>query len=156
MLESILFKIGVWNGWIFMSVFILQMIVITFADKHIRERSHVPKEARRTPLEKYIGIIANVVWFLALAYSVFLPLHIGTPWFIIGFVVFFLGVIFLSFSTINFMTTPMDQLIQKRCVQIFKASHVFGYFFDLSRNWNCYRLMDIYFVELNSYRVLIL
>jgi protein-S-isoprenylcysteine O-methyltransferase Ste14 len=113
MLTSTAVKIGVWNAWIFMSVFILQMSIISFADKSVRERSHVPNDARRTTLEKYMGIIANFIWLLALGYSVFLPLLFGTVWFYIGFSLFIIGVLLLSFSTSNFMTTPMDQLIQK-------------------------------------------
>ena len=113
MLTSTAVKIGVWNAWIFMSVFILQMIIITFADKHIRERSHIPNDARRTTLEKYIGIIANFIWFIALVYSIFLPLLLGTIWFYIGFFIFSLGLLLLYFSTFDFMTTPADQMIQK-------------------------------------------
>ena len=113
MLTSTAVKIGFWNAWIFMSVFILQMIIIKFADKHIWERSHVPNDARRTTFEKYTGIIANVFWLLALGYSIFLPLLLGTIWFYIGFSVFIFGVLLLSFSTSNFMSTPEDILIQK-------------------------------------------
>ena len=97
MLTSTAVKIGFWNAWIFMSVFILQMIIIKFADKHIWERSHVPNDAR----------------LLALGYSIFLPLLLGTIWFYIGFSVFIFGVLLLSFSTSNFMSTPEDILIQK-------------------------------------------
>jgi protein-S-isoprenylcysteine O-methyltransferase Ste14 len=96
-----------------MSVFIVQMIVISFANKETRKRSHVPNDARQTPIDKYIGIIANTVWLSALGYSVFLPLLLGTIWFTIGLACFILGVLFLSFATANFMTTPADQLIQK-------------------------------------------
>ena|GEM_PF-6546797 len=47
------FKIGLWNAWIFMSVFLLQILVIMLADKRIWERSHVPTDARRNKLERY-------------------------------------------------------------------------------------------------------
>lgn len=107
------FEIGIWNAWIFMSTFILQMLVMMFAGKQINQRSHVPPDARRTTFEKSIGIIANFIWFIALAYSVFLPLLPGTIWFNIGFLIFVPGLIILIFSTIGFMTTPADQMIQK-------------------------------------------
>jgi protein-S-isoprenylcysteine O-methyltransferase Ste14 len=106
-------EIGIWNAWIFMSVFILQMLVMIFAGKRISERSHVPTEARQTTLEKYIGIIANFIWFIALGYSIVLPLLLGTIWFYIGFSLFILGLSLLSLSIFSFMTTPVDQLIQK-------------------------------------------
>jgi protein-S-isoprenylcysteine O-methyltransferase Ste14 len=96
-----------------MSAFVIQMIVMMFAGKQISERSHVPTDARRTTLDKYIGIIANIIWFIALGYSVFLPLLPGTIWFYIGLFIFIPGLLLLFFSTFDFMTTPVDQMIQK-------------------------------------------
>jgi len=83
------------------------------ADKRIQKKSHVPAEARSNTLERSIGIIGNFVWFLALAYSVFLPLQLGTNWFYIGLTFFLFGSALLLISTINFMTTPADRLIAK-------------------------------------------
>ncbi len=93
-----------------MSVFILQMIIIAFAGI---KRSHIPNAVRQTTFEKNIGLIANFCWLLAMGYSVFLPLLFGTIWFYLGFSVFSIGVMILSFTTSNFITTPVDQLIQK-------------------------------------------
>jgi len=107
------FNIGVWNAWIFMSVFILQMIVIFLANKSIMERSHVPNDARKTVLDRHIGILANFFWLLALGYSIFLPLQLGTVWFYIGLIVFIFGTSVLSAATYSFMTTPADQMIIK-------------------------------------------
>ena len=105
-------KIGIWHAWIFMSVFIIQMIVIMFVNKRIWQRSHVPNDARQSVIDKSIGSIANLAWLLALGYSIFLPLLLGTIWFYIGFSVFVFGTILLSFATYSFITTPTDQLIQ--------------------------------------------
>ena len=96
-----------------MSVFILQMIVIMFADHRNRKQSHVPNDARQKSFENSIGIIANFAWLSALGYSIFLPLLFGTLWFYIGFFVFIFGTLLLSFATYSFITTPIDQLIQK-------------------------------------------
>ena len=118
MASSATFEIGIWNAWVFMSAFIFQMLVMMFAGKQISKRSHVPSDARRTMLEKYIGTIANFIWFIALIYSIFLPLLLGTIWFYIGFSIFILGLLILVISTHNFMTTPVDQMIQKGVYQI--------------------------------------
>lgn len=107
------FKIGIWNAWIFMSVFLLQMLSIVFADKRVQERSHIPIEARRNKLERYIGMIGNFIWLLAFGYSVFLPLRLGTIWFYIGLSVFIVGFTLMAIATFNFITTPTDQLITK-------------------------------------------
>ena len=106
-------KIGIWNAWIFMSVFLLQMLVIIFADRRIRERTHIPIDAKRNKLEKYAGIMGNFIWLLAMGYSIFLPLQPGTTWFYIGLFVFIIGLIVLTVATCNFITTPADLLITK-------------------------------------------
>ncbi|MFC2137505.1 methyltransferase family protein [Bacteroidota bacterium] len=107
------FKIGIWNAWIFMSVFILQMLVIMFASKKVRERSHIPSEAKRNQFEKYTGIIANFVWLIALVYSIFLPFQLETIWFYIGLFVFIVGLILITIATFNFITAASDQVITK-------------------------------------------
>jgi len=96
-----------------MSVFLLQMLAMMFADKRIWEKSHVPIEARRDKLERNIGNIANFAWLLAMVYSVFLPLQLGTIWFRVGFSIFVIGLILMTMATFSFITTPADQLIIK-------------------------------------------
>ena len=113
MFTSPTLKIGIWNAWIFMSVFLLQMIIIMFSDNRIRKRSHVPKNVRQTSFEKIVASIGNLSWLSALGYSIFLPLLVGTVWFYIGFSVFIFGTFLLSFATFSFMATPIDQLIDK-------------------------------------------
>ena len=107
------FKAGIWNAWIFMSVFIIQMLIIMLAGEKVRRRSHVPAEARLNKSEKYISVIANIVWFAALIYSIFLPFKPGTILFFAGFIVFMSGLIILSIATFHFMVIPPDQMIAK-------------------------------------------
>ncbi len=105
------FKIGIWNAWIFMSVFLIQMLAIMFIAKRVRERSHVPAKARRNTLERYVSIFGNLFWLLAMGYSVFLPFHLGTLWFYIGLSVFIIGLALMTIATFNFIATPPDQVI---------------------------------------------
>ena len=107
------FKIGEANAWIFMSVFLLQMLAIGLIDKRSWERSHVPVEARRSKSERYAGTAGNFVWLLAMGYSVFLPLQLGTLWFYAGLSVFAVGLAFLATATFNFIAAPANQLIQR-------------------------------------------
>lgn len=106
-------KIGLWNGWIFMSVFIIQMMIMIFADKRFREKSHVPKDVKRKKFEKVVPIIANLTWLLTMIYSVFLPFQPNMVWLYIGLSLFIIGLILIATATSNFMTTPPDQLITK-------------------------------------------
>jgi protein-S-isoprenylcysteine O-methyltransferase Ste14 len=100
-----------------MSIFLLQMLAIMFIDKRVWERSHLPREARRNKLERYVGIIANLIWLLALGYSVFLPLQLGTTWFYIGLSVFIIGLTLMALATFNFIAIPAHQLITKGAYQ---------------------------------------
>jgi protein-S-isoprenylcysteine O-methyltransferase Ste14 len=87
------------------------MLVIMLINKQVWEKSHVSIAARRTCFEKYISVIGNFVWLLALGYSVFLPLQPGTIWFYIGLSTFVLGLIMMAIATYNFIITPVEQLI---------------------------------------------
>jgi protein-S-isoprenylcysteine O-methyltransferase Ste14 len=104
-------KTGICNAWLFMSVFIIQMFAIMLINKRMMERSHIPSEARKSKFERYIGVIGNFIWLLALCYSVFLPLLVSTVWFYIGLSVFVPGLILMAIATYNFIVTPADQLI---------------------------------------------
>ncbi len=106
-------KAGIWNAWIYMSVFIIQMFIIMFAGEQVKRRSHVPDEARLNRAEKNISVIANIVWLAALLYSVFLPLKIGTILFFAGLLTFAIGLIILTAATCYFLSVPPDQLISK-------------------------------------------
>jgi protein-S-isoprenylcysteine O-methyltransferase Ste14 len=111
-------KPGLINGWLFMSVFILQMIGMMFADKQVQERTHIPADANRSKREKSVSIIANGVWLIGLIYSVFLPLRLESFWFYVGLFVFVIGLAFLVLATHSFMTTPIDELITKGIYQL--------------------------------------
>lgn len=106
-------KLGFFNGWLFMSVFILQMIVMMLVNKQVQERTHLPSEIRRSKKEKSVSIIANVIWLMALIYSVFLPLQFDSIFFYIGLLVFLLGLLFLVVATYDFMTSSINDLITK-------------------------------------------
>ena len=123
------FKIGIWNAWLFMSVFLLQMIAILFVDKRIREKSHVPIDTRRNRFERYVGIIGNFIWLLAMGYSVFLPLQPGTIWFYVGLSIFIIGLILMAIATFNFITTPPDLLITKGTYQLSRHPMYLATFF---------------------------
>jgi protein-S-isoprenylcysteine O-methyltransferase Ste14 len=105
------FEIGIWNAWIFMSCFILQMLVMFLLGKRVWARSSLPADVERNGAEKRAGVIGNAVWGLATLYSIFLHLRLGTLWFFIGFPIFFLGVMLLAIATADFAVTPSDRPI---------------------------------------------
>jgi protein-S-isoprenylcysteine O-methyltransferase Ste14 len=103
------FEIGIWNAWIFMSTFILQMLAIMLLGKRVWARSSLPSDFKRNKREKITPIIGNSVWLLATAYSIFLPLRLGTAWFYTGLPVFLVGLIILVIATVNFATAPPEK-----------------------------------------------
>jgi protein-S-isoprenylcysteine O-methyltransferase Ste14 len=107
------FKIGVWNAWILMSSFIVQMLVVLLLGRGVWTRSSLPSGIKRSKLEKFVPIIGNSVWFLATIYSIFLPLQLGTLWFYIGLPIFLTGLVILTVATANFATAPAKKPVTK-------------------------------------------
>jgi protein-S-isoprenylcysteine O-methyltransferase Ste14 len=103
------FEIGIWNAWIFMSSFLLQMLAVLLLGKRVWARSSLPSDIKRSRLEKITPLIGNSLWLLATIYSIFLPLQLGTVWFYIGLPVFLVGLMILAVATVNFATAPAEK-----------------------------------------------
>jgi protein-S-isoprenylcysteine O-methyltransferase Ste14 len=123
------FKIGMWNGWLFMSFFIIHMGIMFLAGKQVWERSHVPKEIRKTKFEKSLGTINNFLWWFMMLYSIFLPLRLGAFWFYVGLFLFIFGAIFMTMATFNFVTTPPNEMIKKGVYQFSRHPMYFSALF---------------------------
>jgi protein-S-isoprenylcysteine O-methyltransferase Ste14 len=105
-------EIGLWNAWIFMSCFILQMLAVMLSGRRTWQRSGHPADVKKkSNNEKRAGLIGNSIWALATIYSIFLPLKLGTLWFFIGFPIFFLGVMLLAIATAEFAVTSSERPI---------------------------------------------
>jgi protein-S-isoprenylcysteine O-methyltransferase Ste14 len=127
--SSLVKKIGICNAWLFMSVFLLQMAAIYFLDKQAWERSHVPDETSRNTLERYAGVAGNIVWLVAMIYSVFLPFQLGTVWFYFGLIVFFTGLVLITVATFNFIDTPPQQIITNGAYKVSRHPMYLASFF---------------------------
>ena len=103
-----------------MSVFIIQMFVMWAINKDAFQRSHVPSDMRQNPIERWAGTAGNLIWLLAMVYSIFLPLRSGTIIFYFGLAFFLTGLVLLSAATFSFITTPADQLIVKGAYRILR------------------------------------
>ena len=124
-----IFEIGIWNAWIFMIVFIFQMIVIIFVDKKIWKKSHVPIEAKKNKYEKQVGILANFIWLIAMIYSIFLPLKMDSDLFYIGLLVFVIGLIIFIRATYDFITTKPNKIIKTGVYKISRHPMYLATFF---------------------------
>jgi len=122
------FEVGIWNAWIFMVVFIIQMFVIMFVDKKTWKKSNVPLEAKRNRYEKQVGTFANLFWLIAMIYSIFLPLKLNTNLFYIGLIVFFIGVVIFIRATYDFITTKPNKIIKTGVYKISRHPMYFATF----------------------------
>jgi protein-S-isoprenylcysteine O-methyltransferase Ste14 len=103
-------EIGLWNAWILTFhplLFPLLMVVLDMAGI-----GDIGKKMGEVPYEKsekraFMAFI--VVMLLLIAYSVFLPLKLGTVWFYVGFTLYLVGLGLYLTAVVNIVTTPLGQ-----------------------------------------------
>ncbi|MCJ7518302.1 MAG: isoprenylcysteine carboxylmethyltransferase family protein [Anaerolineaceae bacterium] len=110
-----IFEIGLWNAWILMLYFPLHPLIMIVVDKAVGT-GEIFKKMGDVPYkkgEKRVFVISLVVILFLLAYSVFLPLKLGTVWFYAGFTTYLVGLVMLLTSIVNISTTPLGQPFTK-------------------------------------------
>ena len=108
------FEIGVWNAWIFMIWPWVAMLAVRLVGLDVyRRASGLPSEMKTSRPYRVVSYVSMAVETMAVAYSIFLPLQLGTTWFYAGLSIFLLGLVVLTTATVNFATTPMDVSITK-------------------------------------------
>jgi len=109
------FKIGWWNAWLLMLYFPLHPLIMIAVDKAVgtgeifKKMGDVPHEKR----EKRDSIIFMAVMLLLMAYSIFLPLKVGTAWLYTGLLIYLAGLAIFLTAIVNIATTPASQLFIK-------------------------------------------
>ena len=136
------FELGLWNAWIFMLYLIFSMVLPSLLsgwliDKKILEKlgsqSKSEKEGTATDIplnetEKKISNITSFLLFALIAYSIFLPLKLGTVWFFAGFLTYLLGAIIMTIAWLDFFTTAVDKPVTKRAYSFSRNPMYFGMF----------------------------
>jgi protein-S-isoprenylcysteine O-methyltransferase Ste14 len=103
------FQIGVWNAWIFMIWPWVDMLAVRLVGLDVYQRaSGLPSEMKTNRQYRVVSYVSMAVDTMAVAYSIFLPLQLGTTWFYAGLAIFLTGLVVLTTATVNFATTPMD------------------------------------------------
>jgi protein-S-isoprenylcysteine O-methyltransferase Ste14 len=121
------FKIGLWNAWILMLYLPLHPLIMIVVDKAVgtgeifKKMGDVPYEKG----EKRAYVIFMVVLLVLLAYSIFLPLKLGTVWFYAGLTIYLVGLVMLLSSFITVATTPLGKPFARG---IYRFSRHPGYF----------------------------
>jgi protein-S-isoprenylcysteine O-methyltransferase Ste14 len=106
------FEIGLWNAWIFMGLFLLlPQIVLSRVYRRPFKRWSVDVPYNET--EKMISKIWPLFLLLAIIYSFFLPLKLGTTWFYIGLAICLFATIMNAMIPVSNAATPPDMPFTK-------------------------------------------
>ena len=108
------FEIGVWNAWIFMIWPWVDMLAVRLVGLDVyRRASGIPSEMKTSHRYRVVSYVSMVIETMAVYYSIFLPLRLGTGWFYAGLAIFLIGMVVLAAATFNFTTTPMNVTITR-------------------------------------------
>jgi len=102
------FEIGVWNAWIFMIWPWVDTLAVRLVGLDVYRRASGQSEMKTGHQYRVVSAVSMVIDTMAVAYSIFLPLKLGTIWFYAGLAIFLIGLVVLTTATVNFATTPMD------------------------------------------------
>ena len=125
------FELGLWNAWLFMiyvifSNFLPYVLSGRLIDKEVLKKLGADRSLSAN--EKKLLNIYSLLFFAMVAYSVFLPLELGTVWFYAGFIIYLLGVIIETMAMLNFFTTAVDKPVNKGIYRFSRNPMYFGIF----------------------------
>ena len=119
------FEIGLWNAWIFIIPFLVYWFVgIKFLFS--KRMPDGPSLTRKK--DKIITNILMVTMFGSFIYSIFVPIKLGTIWFYIGLLIYFIGMFLIASSMVNFATTPIDNPVTKGVYRYSRNPMFIGFF----------------------------
>jgi protein-S-isoprenylcysteine O-methyltransferase Ste14 len=107
------FKIGIWNAWIFSACFILIPYSTYLFNRAAYKKISNPPDIKPSRSIKIIGYIATAIYYIVFLYTIFLPLKLGTAWFYSGLIIFLLALLMMIAAGLNFITTPPGQPVTK-------------------------------------------
>jgi protein-S-isoprenylcysteine O-methyltransferase Ste14 len=107
------FKLGLWNAWIFMLISLLTLPFLF----HIAKRRVIPSQDEEfnafSKRNKILFISSKFIFFIAALYSIFLPLKLGTIWFYIGIPITMIGLVSMIVVMANWANAPSNKPITK-------------------------------------------
>ena len=109
------FEIGVWNAWILTLWLLLPLVILCLVIK-IPETKEGDYSTVSSKTEKNACLAFHVMVFLAIIYSVFLPLKLGETWLYLGLPVYLLGLAMYMLVLVSFATTPLDREPITKCL----------------------------------------
>jgi protein-S-isoprenylcysteine O-methyltransferase Ste14 len=107
------FEIGLWNAWILMVWSVIQSFGFILLNKDVYKKAGNPPDLKLSRAYKIVSFLSMPLWLSAIAYSIFLPLQLGTLWFATGLTIYLFGLIMSISATVSFATTPINEPVTK-------------------------------------------
>jgi len=106
------FEVGIWNAWILTLYVALHPLIMMLIDKLVGTGDIFKKmddTSAFNKTENIMNIFGTVLFFGLFAYSIFLPLQLGTTWFYVGLALCVLGVVTWTISIVNIADIPLGE-----------------------------------------------
>jgi protein-S-isoprenylcysteine O-methyltransferase Ste14 len=108
-----MFKIGIWNAWIFSVFFLLIPYSLFLINRAAYKKMGNSPDSEPGKSIKIIGYTASAIYYIVFLYTIFLPLKLGTAWFYTGLIIFLLALLMTIMAGLNFITTPPGRPVTK-------------------------------------------
>ena len=106
-------ELGLLNGWIFTACLVLRHPAMRLINKEVWQKVGAPARMPLSSRERCLALLATAAKWCVFAYSVFLPLKVGTMWFRVGLPIALAGAAIYTVVWVNFATTPIDEPVTK-------------------------------------------
>ncbi len=106
------FELGLWNAWVFMVPSLLFMLLCL----RVMTKKGAPGGAEGSRMSKptlLFCIITKFYYFVAVAYSFFLPLKLWTIWFYVGLPITLIGLVGSLIVLVSWAITPAGEPVTR-------------------------------------------
>jgi protein-S-isoprenylcysteine O-methyltransferase Ste14 len=128
------FEIGLWNAWILMVLLLAASFLPLYIDNQkVEKRSEgEPPWSELSRTSKMTLVITHMtIMPFTLIYSIFVPLKLGTFWFVAGLPIYILGLVMVLLVSVSFSTAPLGEPLSKGVYAISRHPGYFGFFLAL-------------------------
>jgi protein-S-isoprenylcysteine O-methyltransferase Ste14 len=125
------FRIGLWNAWILMVLFIAASMAFLSIDneKSGKRGEGEPTWSEQSRTTQIVLVITHIIMMpFTLIYSIFLPLKLGTLWLYVGFPIYLLALVMGIMFSIAFATAPLGEPMSKGIYAVSRHPGYFAYF----------------------------
>jgi protein-S-isoprenylcysteine O-methyltransferase Ste14 len=113
------FKLGLWNAWIFMLLGLLIGVVSwVLINKEAMKKYRTVPDVPKTRAEEISDKIYLPLSLASMIYTVFMPIKLGTLWFVVGLAIWVLSMVIALMTFVSFGTAPLDELVTKGIYRI--------------------------------------